>query len=153
MDKKNLYLKTIFSCMVCDGNIAPEEIELVKGLVNGSELFADFDVEKQLNVFIAEVNENGAKFLSRFLSELADFDLDKDSQMDIVKLAFKTIEADNVIEYSEIKFFKKIRFRLSLTDEEILERYPEKEDFLLPDINVNEDPILEEVSFGNISWH
>lgn len=139
--------------MVCDGNIAPEEVELVKGLVKGSKLFADFDVDEHLNAFITEVNENGAKFLSRYLNELAGFGLDKDSQMDIVNLAFQTIEADSVIEYSEIKFFKKIRSRLSLTDEEILERYPDKEDFLLPDINVNEGPILDEVSFDNICWH
>lgn len=152
MNKKELYLKTIFSCMVCDGNIAPEEIDLVKKLVNNSKLFEDFDVESNLNSYIAEVNENGSKFLSRYLSELAASELEKQSQMEIVNLAFMTIEADNVIEYSEVKFFKKIRARLSLTDEEILECHPDKEDFLLPDISVNEDPILDNVSFCQINW-
>ena len=30
MERKKLYLKTIFCCMACDGEIAKEEIEIVK---------------------------------------------------------------------------------------------------------------------------
>lgn len=150
MDKKELYLKTIFSCMVCDGSIATEEIGLVRELANSSELFMDFDVEKHLNAYITEINENGTRFLSRYLSELADAELDKELQMNIVNLSLKTIEADNVIAYSEVKFFKKIRSRLSLTDDEILECHPDKGDFLLPDVDANEEPALDGISFGPI---
>jgi len=32
--KKELFLKTAFSCMACDGEIANEEINLVKSLLN-----------------------------------------------------------------------------------------------------------------------
>ena len=69
----------------------------------------------------------------------------------MVDLAFKTIEADNRIEYSEVKFFKKIRVRLSLTDGEILAKYPEKEDFLLPDLNIAEAPEWNNVTFAEIT--
>ena len=50
-----------------------------------------------------------------------------------------------------MKFFKKIRVRLSLTDEEILAKYPDKEDFLLPDINVADDPEWNNVTFAEIT--
>lgn len=39
-----------------------------------------------------------------------------------------------------VKFFKKIRSRLSVSDEAILAEHPDKEDFLLPDINIAEAP-------------
>ena len=32
MDKAELYLKTIFCCMACDGEIAKEEVEMIESL-------------------------------------------------------------------------------------------------------------------------
>lgn len=58
----------------------------------------------------------------------------------LVSFAIEAIEADNRIEYVEVKFFKKIRSRLTISDEAILAKHPDKEDFLLPDINVAEIP-------------
>ena len=48
------------------------------------------------------------------------------------------IEADNKIVYSEVKFFKRIRNNLTISDEDILEAYPINDDYLLPD---NMEPI------------
>lgn len=39
-----------------------------------------------------------------------------------------------------VKFFKKIRSRLSISDEAILAEHPDKEEYLLPDINIAEAP-------------
>lgn len=61
-----------------------------------------------------------------------------------MSLVLKAIEADNRIEYSEVKFFKKIRSRLSISDEAILGEHPDKEDFLLPDLKVDELPVWDE---------
>lgn len=66
--------------------------------------------------------------------------LNKTEQLLLVTLAIKAIEADNNVEYAEVKFFKKIRSRLTISDEEILAEHPDKEDFLLPDINLAEMP-------------
>ena len=73
-------------------------------------------------------------------------------QMFVIDFAIKTIEADERIEYSEIKFFKKIRRRLFISDEKILEKYPNKEDYLLQDINTVEEPIWNNgIQFAEIS--
>jgi len=70
----------------------------------------------------------------------------------LVSLAFNAIEADNRIEYSEVKFFKKIRSRLSISDETILGKFPNKEDFLLPDLKVTELPMWDEnIQFNQIT--
>lgn len=56
---------------------------------------------------------------------------------------------DNQIEYSEISFCKKIRKNLSISDEAILKELPDKEDYLLPDIEEDYD-FDWNVSFGEI---
>jgi hypothetical protein len=60
----------------------------------------------------------------------------------------RVIKADNVIEYSEIKFFKNIRYRLKISDDRILSSYlSDKNDdlylFLGEDIKV--DISLDEI--------
>lgn len=137
--------------MACDGDVAAEEIQLLRELIAQTDLFNEIDVEVTLKRYVDSINQNGVAFLSQYLSEVADDELSKEEQMCLVDLAFKTIEADNRIEYSEVKFFKKIRVRLSLTDDEILAKYPDKEDFLLPDLNVAEAPEWNNVTFAEIT--
>lgn len=140
MTKEELYLKTIFCCIACDGDIATEEIEMVRSLCVRNELFRNMDSEKLLNSWIVEINEHGGSFLLSYLKEINTVELDEKEQLMMVSFAIEAIEADNRIEYAEVKFFKKIRSRLTISDEAILAKHPGKEDFLLPDINVAEIP-------------
>lgn len=144
MTTNELYLKTVFSCIACDGEIAPEEVDLVRKLSKENDAFKDVDTETLINRWIDEINSKGGMFLRQYLSEVADRELDEKQQLEVINLAIQAIESDNRIEYSEVKFFKKIRFRLPLSDEAILAVHPDKEDFLLPDINVVEDPIWDD---------
>ena len=152
MDKAELYLKTIFCCMACDGEIAKEEVEMIESLSSKYDMFSNVGIESYLNKWIALINENGVSFLKGYLNELSEADLSLSEQIRVIGFAIMTIEADKCIEYSEIKFFKKIRNRLSVSDEEILEQYPNKEDYLLPDINVVEEPVWNNnIQFAEIS--
>lgn len=152
MEKQELYLKTMFCCISCDGDIATEEVDLIRQLCN-NDIKLDCEVsEKLLNQWIDDINKQGAIFLSSYLNDLKNANLSNEEQMNVVRLAIRAIEADNKIEYSEIKFFKKIRARLNVGDEQILEAFPDKQDFLLPDLNVLDDPILESnLQFDKIS--
>ncbi len=152
MNTQELYLKTIFCCMACDGDIANEEVALVHDITSKQDAFDGKDVNAVINGYVASINANGALFLKQYLKELSSQELSNEEQKMIVDFALQTIFADNRIEYSEVKFFKKIRSRLSITDEEILANHPDVEDFLLPDINVAEDPIWENVVFDNINF-
>jgi uncharacterized tellurite resistance protein B-like protein len=137
--------------MACDGDIASEEVQVLRELIANTDLFKELDVEVVLKKYVDSINQDGVSFLNNYLRDIAEDALSKEEQMCLVDLAFKTIEADKRIEYSEVKFFKKIRVRLSLTDEEILAKYPDKEDFLLPDINVADDPEWNNVTFAEIT--
>jgi len=150
MNISELYLKTAFCCMACDGEIAKEETSLLSDIANKSNLFKGLDIQSTINGYVDRINKEGSSFLSNYLKEVSDSALSDDQAVEIVKLAIKTIEADNNIEYSEISFFKKIRKRLSISDDIILASMPDKEDYLLPDIEAPDD-LDWSVSFSEIS--
>lgn len=137
--------------MSCDGNIALQEINMVKKMAIETSMFEGLNMEELLNSYVSEINKSGVLFLKEYLNELSNVELSIEEQLNIIGLAIDTIEADDRIEYSEVKYFKKIRSRLSVSDEQILARYPDKEDYLLPDINVIEDFVWHDVKFNNIS--
>ena len=140
MSKEELYLKTVFCCIACDGDIATEEVDMVRELCSKDNVFSSLDSEKYFNSWITEINEQGGMFLQSYLKEINSVELNEQEQLLLVSLAIKAIEIDNRIEYAEVKFFKKIRSKLTISDEAILAEHPDKEDFLLPDINIEEIP-------------
>ncbi|MBR6846832.1 MAG: TerB family tellurite resistance protein [Bacteroidales bacterium] len=160
MNTGELYLKTAFACMACDGEIANEELELVKHFATSSTLFEGLEIEKQLNEYVAEINVQGLSFLAGYINSIVNAQLTEQQELDLAKIAIKMIEADKKIEYSEISFFKRIRSKLRVSDDKLLEifkdetlfdKFPEvkPEDFLLPDIIVDDD-LNWNVTFENI---
>ena len=152
MDIKEIYLLTAFVCAACDGEIASEEVALVKQLCDKSSLFGDLDVETKLNEYVSAINEHGMRFINNFLRVLEDADLTQDEQLEVVKIAIDMIEADGQILYSEVKFFKKLRPCLNISDEAILAVLPDKEDYLLPDIRVNDFALDDDIQFAEINF-
>lgn len=152
MEANELYLKALFCCSACDGNIAQEEVSLVKGLSENDKSFEGMDVESILNTYVAQINEKGKLFIKDFLNELTQTKLKDMEQIKLVDLVIKMIEADNQILYSEVKFFKKIRNRLSISDDAILAELPNSEDYLLPDICPENKDFEEVGNFAQISF-
>ena len=137
--------------MACDGDIALEELELIKNYVSNSDLFFNLDVESKLNEYIADINQHGTSFLNTYLSDISNSLLTEAQELNIIKIAIQMIEADNKIEYSEISFFKKIRLNLAISDAAILEEMPDKEDYLLLDNIQKEAELVLNTAFLNIN--
>ena len=133
-----IYLLTAFVCSACDGSIASEEIELVYNIAKQTDLFDGLDVENKLNSYVAQINQNGMSFINDYIATLYATDLSDEEQLKIIDIAIKIIESDSKIEYSEIRFFKKLRAALSISDDMILDKMPAIEDYLLPDIQIQE---------------
>ncbi len=131
--------------MACDGNIADEEMQLIKEYTKQSAIFNGLEVEKILNEYISSINEQGLTFLNSYLRSIKAADLSQKEELQIVKVAIAMIEADKVVQYSEIKFFKKIRCQLKISDDCILSVIPsntiigDKEDYIMPDIQESDD--------------
>jgi uncharacterized tellurite resistance protein B-like protein len=129
-----LLLKTAFCCMASDGNIHSREIALIKTMCENSLLFKNFDFTNEINTLVSRINTQGKEFISYYFDLLDKSSLSEKEELNLIDFAIQTIRADEQIEYSEIKFFKNIRHRLKVSDENILAVYPDIEQFLEEDI-------------------
>jgi len=130
----NLLLKTIFCCMASDGHIDEREIKIIKSLCEKSPLFDKINLVKEINSLVTEINTKGKKFVQDYLRMLENIDLTEEETLTLIDFALQTIKADEQVEYSEIKFFKILRHRLKISNDVILNVYPDIEMFLEEDI-------------------
>lgn len=139
MEQNELLLRTAFACMSCDGDIALEEIELIKQMATEKHLFGEIDIDKELEKLVKEINDKGKGFLKQYLVGLAEQTLTEDDELKVVDVAVQTIRADNIIQYSEIKFFKVLRSNLKVvSDETLLEKIDGiDENYLAQDIRAD----------------
>lgn len=129
-----LLLKTAFCCMVADGNIDDREISLIKSMCEKSSLFINFNFQEEINLLVGKINNGGKTFIQYYFDLLKQTQLNEEEELTLIDFAIQTINADEQIEYSEIKFFKNIRHRLNVSDEKILARFPDIEQYLEEDI-------------------
>ncbi len=134
-----LLLKTAFCCMASDGNIDKREVALIKKMCKQSPLFIDFDFAKEINILLEKINERGSEFIQYYFNLLHKTVLTEEEELNIIDFAFNTINADEKIEYSEIKFFKAMRKCLSISDDNILEVYPDLDSYLEDDIDTKSE--------------
>lgn len=132
-----LLLKTAFCCMACDGKIDEREIDLIKNIVENSENLRGLNFQSEINHLIDEVNLKSNQFILEYLDQLKNFGFTEQQELEIIDISIKTINADENIEYTEIKFFKNIRHRLKIDNETILNVFPDIEYFLEDDISVD----------------
>ncbi len=130
-----LLLKTAFCCMASDGHIDNREIALIKTMCENSPLFKDFNFQEEINSLVKKINTRGKEFISYYFDLLSKSTLTEKEELTLIDFAIQTINSDEQIEYSEIKFFKNIRHRLKVKNEKILEEYPDIEFFLEEDIS------------------
>lgn len=156
MEINELYLKTAFCCMACDGDIAPEEVEKIKELPQ----FKEMDIQQLLSNYLSQLKVEGNVFLKKYLDEVKMASLTEDEECELANIAIQTIEVDKSVEYNEVAFFKKIRKRLNASDEKLLTAIPENpdvidqispEDYLLPDITNEDDLSLWSDTLFNIN--
>ena len=109
MEYNHLLLKTVFCCMASDGSIAPEEIDYVRDFIQSRQWDKEYNIEEILNSYVVNLNLSRSSFIKGYLEQLKNTSYSTEQILEILGLAICTIEADNNIEYSEVKFFKKIR--------------------------------------------
>jgi len=130
----HLLLKTAFCCMASDGHLDSREITLIKSICEKSNLSARVNLNEEINILVAGINANGKIFIQQYLQFLNESELSDEEQLSLIGLAVQTIHADEQVQYSEIKFFKNIRHRLKISDDVILTRFPDIDNFLREDI-------------------
>ena len=129
-----LLLKTAFSCMACDGDIDKRELVLIKKIHQDTKIFGEIDINQELENLLLEINRDGHKFLKSYFNVLTSTKLSEQDELKLIEVAIDTINADDKVEYSEVKFFKVIRSKLKIDDNTILSLHPDYEEYLEKDI-------------------
>lgn len=113
--------------MACDGKIASEEIELIRTICKQNSALHEVDFETEINQFITEINIDSKKFLSDYFKTIEEKapDLTEQEELDLIDIAINVIKADSKIEYSEIKFFKAIRYCFKTEDDKVISYFSE----------------------------
>lgn len=133
---EQILLRTALCSMASDGRIDDREIALIHVLIKDLSLNNNSDLSEIISGFINELKLNPPTFISRYFSFLKSVELSKNQELSLIDFIIKMIKADDIIEYSEIKFFKVIRCCLKVSDAEILAVCPGIEQFLENDINL-----------------
>ncbi|MDR1585725.1 MAG: TerB family tellurite resistance protein [Prevotellaceae bacterium] len=115
-----LLLQTAFVCMASDGTVADEEKVLLKETCKKEAVFQNIDVEEELKVFASEFNAKGKDYFFDYYKKIEQAELSESEQLTLIRISIAIIKADANIEYSEVKFFKTIRYRLKISDEAIV---------------------------------
>lgn len=139
-----LLLKTSFFCMASDGKIDDREIALIKKLCEKSTYLHEFNYQEELNQLITKINTRGKDFINYYFEILNDSELTEDEELLLIDIALQTINADEEVDYTEIKFFKNIRHRLGISDDKILQQHPDIEMYLEEDIIT--DNLLDKIT-------
>jgi uncharacterized tellurite resistance protein B-like protein len=129
-----ILLRTAFVCMTSDGDIDDREVDIIRQLSVNHPEFRLTDVGHEINQLLETINQDWKSFISVFFDDLANQSFSESENMAILEMAIKIIYADELVEYSEIKLFKNIRHRLKISDEKIIEVFPQVEQFLEDDI-------------------
>ena len=128
----DILLRTAFACMACDGEISPDEVKTIRSMATDDSLFGDIDIDASLAMLTDEINRQGKAFLQYYLQQLGASELSREEELEVCRIAVRTIQADAEVRYSEVKFFKVLRQCLHVvTDDEILAACPTIDDFYL----------------------
>jgi hypothetical protein len=139
-----LVLRTAFCCMASNGVITKSELSLLNEMCASSKIFVDFDFHDEMNLLVNEINKGAKSFISHYFEMLKSSKLNEEEELILIDFATKTINADQEVDYAEIKFFKVIRHNLKVSDEKILELFPDIELFLESDIQT--ESYLDKIS-------
>ena len=145
-------LLTSVCCMACDGEIAKEEVDTLKKLSKDQNLFGNEDVNIILPTIMDSLSKFGYDFVKSYLELLENADFNDQQAIQILDVAAKTIYADEKIEYDEIKFFKSIRHKLNISDDQILEKIEGVEDYWLSADAQDSNLAAIEMNFNNVDY-
>lgn len=130
---ENILFLTSFCCMACDGEIASEEVELLRNFSVHEQMFNTLDIKEEFSKCFALLTKLGNDFIKSYFQAIGKISFTDDEKISILDVAVKTILADNKVEYSEIKFFKSLFNAVNIDKNIALEKVPNIEEYWLED--------------------
>lgn len=128
---QNLLLKSAISVMACDGSIDESEIAEIKNMANNEIYFMGFDIEEPFEKSLNYIKQKGKKAINEYLNELSQLNLNEKQELLLIEVLIRTIESDNEIEASEVKFLQLVKSKLGISEETIITQFPKQMNYLI----------------------
>ena len=145
---QNLLLKSAISVMACDGSIDESEIVEIKNMADNEIYFMGYDIEEPFETILSYIKQNGKKAINEYLNELDQLNLNEKQELLLIEVLIRTIESDNKIEDSEIKFLQMIKSKLGISEETIITQFPKQMKYLIDFQNYGlQEEFTDEIEF------
>lgn len=128
---QTLLLKSAISVMACDGSIDESEIEEIKNMADNEIYFLGFDIEESFEKSLNYIKKHGKAAINEYINELCLLKLTEKQELLLIEVLIRTIESDNKIEASEIKFLQLVKSKLGISDETIITQFPKQMNYLI----------------------
>jgi len=145
---QNLLLKSAISVMACDGSIDESEIVEIKNMADNEIYFMGYDIEEPFETILSYIKQDGKKAINEYLNELDQLNLNEKQELLLIEVLIRTIESDNKIEDSEIKFLQMIKSKLGISEETIITQFPKQMKYLIDFQNYGlQEEFTDEIEF------
>ena len=147
---QNFLLKSAISVMACDGSIDESEITEIKNMADNEIYFMGFEIEEPFEAILSYIKQNGKKAINEYLNELSQLNLNEKQELLLIEVLIRTIESDNVIEESEIKFLQMVKSKLDVSEENIIIQFPKQMKYLIDFENYGlHEEFTDEIEFAS----
>ncbi|HNK25380.1 MAG TPA: tellurite resistance TerB family protein [Saprospiraceae bacterium] len=130
-DFQDFLFKSAVMVMSCDGEIAQSEIDELENIISNEIYLLGYNHHEPLKSHIDEIRTNGKDAINKFLEELSRTDLSQKQELILIEVLIKMIEADSIIQPSEIKFFQLIKSKLKTSEESLIIHFPKQVSFII----------------------
>lgn len=128
---QNFLLRSAISVMACDGSIDESEIKEIKNMVDNEIYFMGFDIDEPFEKSLSYIKHHGKNAINEYLNELSQLNLKEKQELILIEVLIRTIESDDKIEDSEVKFLQMVKSKLTITDETIIAQFPKQMKYLI----------------------
>lgn len=128
---QDFLFKSAVMVMSCDGEIAQSEIDELENIISNEIYLLGYKHHEPLKLHIDEIRTNGKDAINKFLEELSRTDLSPKQELILVEVLIKMIEADSIIQPSEIKFFQLVKSKLKTSEESLIIHFPKQVSFII----------------------
>lgn len=130
-DFQDFLFKSAVMVMSCDGEIAASEIDELKNITENEIYLLGYEYEEPLQRLVDDIKINGKDAINKYLNEIDNLSLSPKQELILVEILIRMIEADSIIQPSEIMFLQLVKAKLKTSEENLIVKFPKQVSYLL----------------------
>lgn len=128
---QNFLFKSAVMVMACDGEIADSELDELKRIIENEIYLLGYEYEAPLKNLVESIKANGKSSINQYLKEFDALTLSPKQELILVEILIRMIEADSIIQPSEVMFLQLVKSKLKTSEESLIVKFPKQINYLL----------------------